>query len=147
MPYPTGNSGYLTERGTLFYNGKVVEYSDRFISGKPGKGGAALEVDWTGRVLWEVRHPDHKHDGVRLRNGNVMLLCIAPVPPELAGKVLGGRPNSEHKGEMYADYVVEMTTDGRTVWEWKSWEHLDPEEDCITGQCKRTALNGLTAIR
>jgi hypothetical protein len=25
MPYPPGNSGYLTERGTYFYNGKTVE--------------------------------------------------------------------------------------------------------------------------
>ena len=55
MSYPPGNSGYLTERGTFFYNGKTNEDSKRFISGKPWKGGAALEVDWNGRVLWEVR--------------------------------------------------------------------------------------------
>ena len=71
MPYPPGNSGYLTERGTLFYNGKTSEDSKRFISGQPWKGGAALEVDWNGRVLWEVRQPDHHHDGIRLRNGNL----------------------------------------------------------------------------
>jgi hypothetical protein len=74
MPYPPGNYGYLTERGTLFYNGKTPEDSARFISGKPWKGGAVLETDWSGRILWEVRHPDHHHDGIRLRNGNVLLL-------------------------------------------------------------------------
>jgi hypothetical protein len=54
MPYPPGNSGYLTQRGTLFDNGKTTEKSERFISRQPWKGGAALEVDWNGRVLWEV---------------------------------------------------------------------------------------------
>jgi hypothetical protein len=29
---------------------------------------------------------------------------------------------------MYADYLVEMMTNGRCVWEWRSWEHLEPEE-------------------
>ena len=35
MPYPA-QYGRLTERGTLFYNGKTPETSERFISGKPG---------------------------------------------------------------------------------------------------------------
>jgi hypothetical protein len=132
MPYPPGNYGYLTERGTLFYNGKTPENSDRFISGKPWKGGAALEVDWNGRVLWEVQHPDHHHDGIRLRNGNVLLLCLGRLPRDLAAKVKGGMPGTEHNGEMYGDYLVEITTDGRIVWQYPTWEHLDPETDRIT---------------
>ena len=72
MPYAPGNSGYLTERGTFFYNGKIIERSDRFISRQPWKGGVTLEANWNGRVLWEVRQPDHHHDGIRLRNGNVL---------------------------------------------------------------------------
>lgn len=132
MPYPPGLYGYLTDTGTLFYNGKVPEESGRFISTQPWKGGAALEVDWDGRVLWEVRHPDHHHDGVRLRNGNVLLLCMARLPADLVPRVRGGMAGSEHNGEMYGDYLVEMTTDGRVVWEWRSWEHLDPAIDTIT---------------
>ena len=132
MPYPPGNSGYLTERGTYFYNGKTVEQSDRFISHQPWKGGVVLEADWNGRVLWEVRQPDHHHDGIRLRNGNVLLICLAQLPQHLVSQVKGGRPGTEHNGEMYADYLVEMTTDGRVVWDWRTWEHLDPAKDCIT---------------
>ena len=45
MPYAPGNSGYLTERGTYFYNGKTVENSARYISRQPWKGGAALEAE------------------------------------------------------------------------------------------------------
>ena len=137
MPYPPGNYGYLTERGTLFYNGKTPENSDRFISGKPWKGGAALEADWNGRVLWEVQHPDHHHDGIRLRNGNVLLLCLAQLPRDFAAKVQGGMPGTEHNGDMYGDYLVEMTTGGRIVWEYPIWEHLDPETDCITAVQER----------
>jgi hypothetical protein len=132
MPYPPGNYGYLTERGTLFYNGKVIEDSHRFINRQPWKGGIVLEADWNGRVLWELRHPDHHHDGIRLHNGNVLLLCLAPLPREIAAQVHGGMPGTENDGEMYADYLVEMTTDGRVAWEWRAWEHLDPDTDRIT---------------
>ena len=131
MPYPA-QYGRLTERGTLFYNGKTPETSERFISGKPYKIGAVMEVDWNGRVMWEVQHPDHHHDGILLRNGNVLLLCLAQLPRELVPKIKGGMPGTEHNGEMYGDYLVEMTTDGRIVWEYRTWEHLDPETDRIT---------------
>jgi hypothetical protein len=50
MPYPPGMYGYLTETGTLFYNGKIP--NDTFLGKTPFKGGAALEADWNGRILW-----------------------------------------------------------------------------------------------
>ena len=128
MPYSPGLYGYLTERGTLVYNGKVPDASGRFISGQPWKGGAILEVDWRGTILWEVRHPDHHHDGILLANGNVMLLCLAALPPEVAARVRGGQPGTEHEGQIHADYLVEMTIAGEVVWEWRSWEHLDPAD-------------------
>ena len=37
MPYPPGNYGYLTDSGTLFYNGKTAEDPGRFISRNRGK--------------------------------------------------------------------------------------------------------------
>src|SRR5439155_1121438 len=88
MPYPPGLSGYLTERGTLFYNGRTSE--DSFLNRFPFKGGVVLEADWNGKVLWEVRHPDHHHHGVLLRNGNVLLNCMGRVPDEIARRVKGG---------------------------------------------------------
>ena len=53
MPYRPGQYGYLTERGTLFYNGKTVDDSGSYISRVPYKGGVALEADWNGRILWD----------------------------------------------------------------------------------------------
>ena len=96
--------------------------------------GAVMEIDWSGKVLWEVRDPDHHHDARLIRNGNVLMLCIEEVPPDLAAKVRGGLPGSEHGGVMYSDKVVEMTKEGAVVWEWHAWQHLDPEVDRITLQ-------------
>jgi len=141
MPYPPGLSGYLTERGTLFYNGRTSEES--FLSRFPFKGGVVLEADWNGKVLWEIRHRDHHHHGILLRNGNVLLHCMAEVPREIARRVTGGidesnmqsgqyAPSSDaNAGKMYSDYLAEVTRAGETVWEWRTWEHLDPVTDGI----------------
>ena len=126
MPYPPGLYGYLTERGTLFYNGKIP--NDTFLGKAPFKGGVVMEADWNGRILWEVREPNHHHDGRMLKNGNLLLLCAAELPESLARKIQGGRPGTEVDGKIWADYLVELTKDGRKVWEWRTWEHLDPAE-------------------
>ena len=125
MPYPPGY-GYLTERGTLFYNGKIP--GDTFIAKAPFGCGVVLEADWNGRILWEVRNPNHHHDGRVLKNGNVVLLCAAELPDEFARRVKGGIPGTEVSGKMWGDYLLEVTKDGRTVWEWRTWDHLDPQE-------------------
>ena len=103
-----------------------------------------LEADWNGKVLWEVRHPDHHHIGILLRNGNVLLNCLGRVPAEIARRVKGGAEDhnlpsalyapqpQEAAGGMYADYLAELTPAGQSVWEWRSWEHLDPVADGIT---------------
>jgi Arylsulfotransferase (ASST) len=131
VPYPPGQSGYLTDRGTLFYNGQIPNESH--VGRAPYMGGAALETDWKGNILWEVNHPHHNHDGIRLRNGNVLLICQKPLPAGFASKVRGGRAGTEYgHGQMDAPYLVEMTTKGETIWEWRSWEHLDTETEVIT---------------
>jgi hypothetical protein len=127
LPYPPGRYGYLTDRGTLFYNGRTP--GPGWLGRQGFKGGVVLEADWNGNVLWEVQQPDHRQDGRLLRNGNALLLCAGVVPQDIAARVRGGIPGTEDDGTMYADYVVEMTPDGQTVWEWRSWEHLDPEAD------------------
>ncbi len=127
MPYPPGQYGYLTDKGTLFYNGRTP--GEGFLAEQNYKGGVALEADWNGKVLWEVQQPDHHHDGRLLPNGNVLLLCQTEIPADIAKRVRGGIPGTEDNGNMYADYMVEMTTGGQTVWEWRVWEHLDPGTD------------------
>jgi hypothetical protein len=131
MPYPPGLYGYLTGKGTLFYNGKIA--NDTFIGKSPFMGGAVMEADWNGKVLWEIKQPDHHHDGRLLRNGNVLLLCSAELPAHVAKRVKGGLAGTEHDGDkINGDYLLERTTDGKTVWEWRAWEHMEPEDYPIT---------------
>ena len=137
LPYRPGCYGYLLDDGHLFYSGKVMQDLDRFEAWGRFKAGAALEVDWNGKVVWEVKHPDHHHDARRLRNGNVILLCLRPLPTAVAPSVRGGLRGSEVGGTIYADYLVEMTTRGEIVWEWRSWEHLDFDTEVITLQDRR----------
>jgi len=137
MPYRPGLYGYLLDNGHLFYSGKVMADLERFEAWQRFKAGAALEVDWQGRVVWEVRHRDHHHDARKLRNGNVLLLCLRPVMPEITARVQGGLPGTEAGGTIYADYLLEMTIAGEIVWEWRSWEHMAPEDFPITPQDHR----------
>lgn len=137
MPYRPGLYGYLLPNGRLFYSGKVMQDLERFEAWRRFKGGAVLEADWHGNVLWEVTHADHHHDARKLRNGNVILLCLRPVPAALHDKISGGLPGSEINGTIYADYLLEVTTTGDVVWEWRSWEHLDFTTEVITPQDHR----------
>ena len=130
MPYSPGVYGYLTEKGTLFYNGKIP--NSTFLGKSPFQGGVALEADWNGRIVWEVRQPNHHHDGRLLKNGNVLLLCATELPGDIARRIEGGRSGTEVSGKIWADYLLEVTKDGRPVWEWRTWEHLDPAEYPIT---------------
>jgi hypothetical protein len=130
MPYPPGSYGYLTDRGTLLYNGKIP--NDTFLGRSPFKGGSVLEADWHGRILWELRQPNHHHDGRLLKNGNVLFLCATELPEHIARRIQGGRAGTEVNGKIWADYILETTKQGQTVWEWRTWEHLDPAEFRIT---------------
>ena len=130
MPYPPGAYAYLTDSGTLFYNGNAP--TDTFLGKQLFNGGVALEVGWNGNVLWQIQQPGHHHDGRLLRNGNILLLCAQEIPDGVAASIRGGLPGSEADGRIWADFLVEMTTSGETVWTWRSWEYLDPATHPLT---------------
>lgn len=132
LPYPPGDYGRLLPSGNLFYCGKTPENDGRFPTWGLFKGGAVLEADWEGRVLWKVEHPDHHHDARLTAAGNVLLLTMERLPPELAARVQGGIPGSEASSGMWADRILEVTKDGDPIWEWRAHEHLDPETDRMT---------------
>jgi outer membrane protein assembly factor BamB len=133
LPFPPGDYGYLLPNGNLFYLGETPEGSEgMFAAFSIFMGGALMEVDWHGKIVWEHHDPAHHHDGRRTDSGGAAYLAISEIPKELAARVKGGLPNSEHEGRMHADRIVEIDRDGNLTWEWNSWEHLDPDVDVIT---------------
>ena len=133
MSMPPGLYGYLLPNGNLFYLGKTPAEPGAYFPTWPiFKGGVMSEVDWHGNVVWEHRDSAHHHDARRTEGGGAIYLTLELVPPEVQAKVQGGLPGSEHEGRMWADRIVEVDAEGRTIWEWHAWEHLDPETDVIT---------------
>ena len=130
MPYPPGSYGYLTEKGTLFFNGQIP--NETFL----GRGLSRVALHW--RRTGRARSSGRCANGIIITtvgfSGTATFSCSAPgnYPTRLPRKVQGGRPGTEVNGRMWADYLVELTRDGRTVWEWRAWEHLDPAIDRIT---------------
>jgi hypothetical protein len=112
--------------------GKVKDDTwDRFASWHRFKGGILMEVDWSGKPVWEHRDPDHHHDGRRTTSGGAIYLNVERVPNDVAAKVKGGVPGSDEHG-MWADVIVEVDAAGKRVWEWRALEHLDFDTDVIT---------------
>jgi hypothetical protein len=96
-----------------------------------GNGGQLAEYDWSGKILWEYRDPYLSHCFAPLANGNVLVAKWRAVPAAIAARVKGGQPGTERKGEMYGEAIQEISRDGRVLWEWLSFGHLDPDVDVI----------------
>src|SRR6516225_7923761 len=62
--------------------------------------------------------------------GEVVHTWDMPYPPGYG--YLTERGALFYNGKMIGDYLVEVTIDGKLVWEWRAWEHLDPVKDGIT---------------
>lgn len=125
----------LLPNGNLLYGGKLRKGP---LGDLAGAGGIVQEADWEGDVVWEFEEPNLHHDWLRLRNGNTMVTKYTEVPQEIASRVKGGIPGTEWqaeefggKGIMWGDTYQEISPEGKVVWDWKDFEHLDPEKHRI----------------
>ncbi|MCY3691601.1 MAG: aryl-sulfate sulfotransferase [Chloroflexota bacterium] len=96
-----------------------------------GSSASIIELDWDSNLVWAYRDNALHHDYERLPNGNTLALLWEPLPNGLPDQVQGGYDVDFAPG-MLGDVVREITPDGATVWEWRSWEHLDLSEDIIS---------------
>ena len=96
-----------------------------------GSMAALLELDWESNVVWHYRNPMLHHDYERLPNGNTLVLLWEEMPSDLSAQVKGGYISDEDPERMLGDVVWEITPDGKVVYEWRAWKHLDIEEDII----------------
>lgn len=128
-----GAHGILLPNGTLLYAGKSPDSPLQF----GGLGGELMEFDWNGKLLWKYEDLYMHHDFQRLPNGNTVYLRWVKTPDDIARKVKGGIPGTELEGVMWSDAFREITPEGKVVWEWNGYEHLDPEMDSICPLCWR----------
>ncbi|GAJ01593.1 unnamed protein product [marine sediment metagenome] len=131
--HPPGHHGVLLPNGILLYAGTPPDGPVEF----GGRGGELLELDWDGNVIWKYEDPFMHHDFYRMPNGNTMTLRWVPTPDDIAARVKGGVPGTEREGGMWSDAFREITPEGKVVWEWLGYEHLDPEADAICPLCHR----------
>ncbi len=99
------------------------------IPGLSWVGGEVIEMDWDGNIVWRYREPYmDTHDRVRMKNGNTLIMKFSELPKGIAARMKTGRPGTELKGGiMLSNVLQEITPEGNVAWEWRAWEHLDPE--------------------
>ncbi len=137
-----GNYGELLDNGNLLFAGRRTPA----IPELAGNGGELVEYDWAGEVVWQYRDPYLSHCFEPLANGNVLVNKWRRVPAELARRVAGGQPGTERNGEMYGEAVQEIDRAGNVVWEWLTFEHLDPGIDAIGPMHPRDRWTNLNAL-
>jgi Arylsulfotransferase (ASST) len=96
-----------------------------------GSAGALIELDWDGNEVWLHRDVMMHHDYLRLDNGHHLYLAWDKLPVDLNERVQGGFRDPKDPDVMWGDVIKEITRDGDVVHEWRSWEHLSPDEDRI----------------
>lgn len=129
LPYPPGRHARLLPNGNLLYQGKIEDQEPLFPIWGVYHGGIIAEVAPDGRIIREVRHPRHHHDASLLRNGNLAVLTVEELDPDVAHRIPGGTPGTEAPGGViYGDVIVELTWSGEVVRRWSVAEQMDPSE-------------------
>lgn len=139
MPYTPGQQGILLPNGNLLYLGRTETHKgpEQHLG---GYSGILLEADWDDKVLWEYENDYIHHDFWRKDNGNTLIIrWYGMMPEDVEAKIKGGLPPGAvigtrlgAPGKMWATAIQEITPHGKVVWEWKDYEHLDPELDIIS---------------
>jgi len=120
----------LLPNGNLLFHTMAPDDSGP-MSGIGGHAGGLVELDWDGNLVWELQNPWMHHDFQRLANGNTVVLMWEELSPEMTVQVKGGYVTENDPARMLGDVVSEFSPSGQVVHEWRSWEHLDFEEDVI----------------
>jgi len=148
LPDSPGDLVYLLPGGNLLATAHVQD--DTFLPGEThsrfeggvgpvlrgGTGGAIREYDWDGTLLHEYINREQHHDARKLPNGNYLYIGWEIIPAAAATRIVGGRAGTEHNGNVYGDYLHEVTPAGEVVWEWHFHEE-DIEQFPLCPSCYR----------
>ncbi len=139
------------DRAQLLRNGNLLTFCTGSSGTEPrdrirNETNRLIELNWDGEKVWEYnteRTPHH--DFQRLDNGNTLINFNESVPDEYKAKITD--PKRRNHENIQAALIFEIDNEGKTVWEWHSYKHLDlnhytPSE----GLTDWTHLNSLQAI-
>ena len=147
MPLDPGRDGVLLKNGNLGYNGKHKTSVNLYPFWDIWHGGDFREVTPDGDVVWRYEDIYHHHDGQWLPNGNLLYGAAAEPPAGFSKKIVGGSGSYEQTA---CDVVREVNRKGEAVWEWRTWEHLDPKKFPIHPAFRREhwpLINGVSLTR
>jgi hypothetical protein len=88
---------------------------------------AMIELDADSKIVWRYDNAYQHHDFQRLPNGHTLVIAWAKIPPEISARVQGGHAGKDDPDWMWGDIVLEIDRRGRTLREWRSWEHLSTD--------------------
>jgi hypothetical protein len=88
------------------------------------------ELDWNNHVIWEYENDGIHHDFEPLSNGNIAIIKYNKVPSNIATQVKGGITSIDSP-DVFADSIIEINRQGKTIWQWDLYKYLNPEEDKI----------------
>lgn len=103
--YPQGYTWHYAELLPNGHLGVIIKEVESKVEGM------FIELDWEGNLVRRINAPAH-HDFERLDNGNTIILCREYVVNETI-----------HPGDVKSDYYVEITPEGKVVWEWHADKH------------------------
>ncbi|MGA2394697.1 MAG: aryl-sulfate sulfotransferase [Candidatus Lustribacter sp.] len=124
-----GRHAVILPNGNLGYNGNHTDTPNLYPAWEMWHGGAFSEVTPDGQVVWSHEDKRHHHDAQWLADGDLLYTTAEVMPADAATRISGGSHAHDLAGGVqYADVVKRVDRSGATVWEWKSWEHLDPAD-------------------
>ncbi|GDY14399.1 hypothetical protein LBMAG53_32770 [Planctomycetota bacterium] len=149
LPVRPGRAAVLLPNGNLGYNGSHRTSLDFYPAWSMWHGGDFQEVTPHGEVVWRYEDPAHHHDARWLPDGHLLYAAAEPLPVAIAKRVVGGTSAGVSES-IFGDVIREVDRNGRLVWEWRVWEHLDPAGFPIQVDFPRfhwPLINGLDVTR
>jgi len=129
LPVRPGRAAVLLPNGNLGYSGNHPGTPNRYPAWDMWHGGLFFEVTPKGATVWTHEDPFHHHDVRWLDNGGLLYATCAVMPAASAARITGGsHAHDLPDGTQYGDVVKRVDRSGATIWEWRSWEHLDPAD-------------------
>jgi hypothetical protein len=118
----------LLRNGNLLYTGKT---KNGRMSDFEGASGKIIETDWDNNIVWEYEDNYMHNSFYRKKSGNILFIKWIEVPNNLINKVKGGVLENKDNSIMWTDQICEINNSKRIIWEWKTYEHLDIDNNVI----------------